>query len=362
MNESRTLLGRIRTFMIVTLITIMVWLLAESRMVQTRTLDAQIDLQTIKTTGDVSLVVRQITGQSLGESQGRTVTIELEGSTASLDRFDRHLQNRIELRVGREIPAVPGFHTLDLRMIMRESSELGVRGLSIADVSPATIIVEVDELVTQDFPVRVMWPKEVVLDGVPRSEPESIRVTAPKQLIDQVRLSEAQVRVDSAQLSQLAQGRLETVPGVVVELPGIDRQDWGVDIEPGQVDVYLTLRTQTENLTIDRLPVQVLLAPGEIGKWQVEIAAADKDLINIEVSGAAEAIEQLRSSSVVPRAFISLTFEELERGIRSKPARILGLPNGCRVVSPDTLVNFEILRIDPPALGADESALGSPTD
>ncbi len=356
MNEQRTFFGHLRTFVIVTLITVMVWLLAESRMVQMRTLEAQVVLASAakgeEGSSELPLVVRQADGQD----QVRTATIQIEGSAAGLDRFARMLQNRIELRVGREIPAEPGIHTLDLREILRQSLEMSVHGLIITEVSPETITVEVDELVTREFRLRVDMPVGVELDGVPRTDPAMVRVVAPSRVLGQVKAAQASVRIDPGKVAQLSQGRLETIPGVAVELPGIDGQDWQTQIEPRQVDVFVTLRTLTENLTIDRLPVQVLMAPGEIGRWRIQIDEADKDLVNIMVVGPAQAIEQLRAGEVVPRAFVTLTFEDLERRIGSKPAQILGLPPECRVVSPEVMVNLAISPIEPGASHDAESA------
>ncbi len=356
MNEQRTFFGHLRTFVIVTLITVMVWLLAESRMVQTRVLEAQVILTSVpqasEGSGERPLVVRQVQGQD----QVRTATIQIEGSAAGLDRFARVLQNRIELRVGREIPAEPGIHTLDLREVLRQSSDMSVHGLIITEVSPETITVEVDELVTREFRLGVDMPAGVEFDGVPRTDPTMIRVVAPSSVLARVETAQASVRIDPGKVAQLSPGRLETIPGVAVELPGIDGQDWQTQIEPRQVDVFVTLRTLTENLTIDRLPVQVLLAPGEIGRWRIEIDEADKDLVNILVTGPAEAIEALRTGAATPKAFVALTFEDLERRIGSKPAHILGLPPECRVVSPEAMVNLTISPIDPGALDQTQGA------
>ena len=353
MSEQRTFFGHLRTFMIVTLITVMVWLLAESRMVQTRTLEVQVALSAPPATdgggADSGLVVRQAIGPS-DQVPLRSATIQIEGSTSGIDQFVRLMQNRIELTLGREIPAQPGTHMLDLRTVLRQSSELAVHGLTITEVSPATVMVEVDRLETREFQVRVDLPKGVELDGVPRTDPAAISVVAPASVLARVKTTQASVRIDPGKIAQLAQGRLETIPGVAVELPGIDRQGWHTRIEPAQVDVFLTLRTLTEQMTIDRLPVQVLMAPGEIGDWRVEISDADKDLVNIVIAGPAQQIAQLRSGEVVPRAFVSLTFEDLERRINSKPAQILGLPPGCRVVSPESVVNLTISPIRTPEI------------
>lgn len=340
-NEPRTLWGHIRTFMIVTLITVMVWLLAESRMVLTRSLEAQVALVSVDSSGGMSLIVRQ----NVNQVQIRTVSIQIEGSTAGLDRFARALQNRIEFRIGREIPAKPGMHTLDLRSILRQSPDLAVHGLTITEVTPDTITVEVDELETREFPVRVNMPPGAAIDGAPRADPTSVRVVAPSSVFSGITAREAMVQIDQLDIAQLTPGRIDTIPGVLVDIEGVSRTDWETTIDPGQVDVFLTLRTQTQRYVVDRLPVQVLISPAEIGDWRVDIIEGDKDLINIEIAGPAEGIDQLKSGSSALNAFVSLSFEDLERSIRSKPAQIQGLPPGCRVVSPEITVNLQISRI-----------------
>ncbi len=340
MNEQRTFAARLRTVVIVTLITVMVWLLAESRMVRSRSIEAQIVLTRVESAGGVSLVVRQATTQP----QMRTATISIEGSTAGLDRFARLLSNRIELRVGREIPPRPGMYTIDLRAVLRQSPDLMVHGLTITQVSPETLVIEVDEMQTREFPIRVVLPDGVLTDGAPRVEPPLVRVQAPRSVLEHVTAVDSSVELQAREVSQLAPGRLETIPGAVVEIEGLDRTDWATRIDPPQVDVLLTLKTVTLSYVLGRLPVQVLLAPGEIGDWEVKVSEADKDLVGVEVTGGAEAIAQLRSGAVVPKAFVALTFEDLERAVRSKPAQIIGLPPGCRVASPEFTIDLEISR------------------
>mgnify|MGYP003651319563 FL=1 len=224
-----------------------------------------------------------------------------------------------------------------------------VHGLIITDVSPSVIQVEVDELETREFPVRVLMPDGVELDGAPRAEPTFVRVTAPMGVLAGIEGDEAYVRVDQSEIVELAQGRLETIPGLVIELSGVDQSDWATLIEPIQVDVLVTVRTLTENVSIARLPVQVLMAPDGIGNWRVVIDDADKDLVNVMFEGPAEGIALLKSGEVRPRAIVDLSFEDLGRRIRSKSAQILGLPPGCRVVSPDFTVNLVISPIEEPA-------------
>lgn len=347
MSESRTILGHLRTGLIVTLITVMVWLLAESRVVRTRSLEPQIVLTTVNPEGEAEMVVRQRAGQD----PIRTVRVSMTGSLAGLDRFARLLQNRIELRVGRDIPAEPGLHEIDLKHILRESPDLAVHGLIITQVTPPTIWVDVDEVVSKELPVQVDIPEGVELDGVPRSDPASVRVVGPKRAIEQLKAQHVIAKVMPGVIGQLVQGRLETIPGVLIQMPDAEvggDEDLGDEIqtEPSQVDIRLTLKSQTDRWTIGRLPIQILIAPGEVGKWDVQVSDSDKDLVNVQIEGPASAIELVRSGKVVPQAVVQLSFEDLGRGIESKSAQILGLPSGCRLLNPDFPVKLTISKVE----------------
>jgi hypothetical protein len=144
MNEERGTLARIRTIIVVTLISAMLWLLAESRMVRTSEIEAQVGLMKAQAAGGIELVVRQ----SPEEPLLRTIKVELEGSTSGIDRFARAMQNRFDLRLGREIPARPGIFTIDLRAELRKAADLDIHGVTIKSVTPETIMIEVDEIET----------------------------------------------------------------------------------------------------------------------------------------------------------------------------------------------------------------------
>jgi hypothetical protein len=341
MNEPRGFFAQLRTVVVVTLITAMVWLLAESRMVRSRSIEAQISIATVEPAGGIELVVRQSTDAILV----RTATIEVEGSTAGIDRFARLLQNRIELRVGREIEPRPGIYTLDLREVLRASSDLGVHGVTIKSVSPETVRIEVDDLETRELPLQVRLPDDIQTDGPPRAEPASVRLRAPGSTLANLEAEFATVTLSAGQVAQLTPGRLETIPGGVVNIDGLAAGSWSTTIEPSQVDVLITLKTVTQSYALGRLPVQVLLAPGEVGSWEVDIEETDRDIVGVQVEGPVEGIEALRSGAIRPQAFVSLSFEDLERGIDAKPAQIMNLPPGCRVVSPERIVGLVIRRV-----------------
>ena len=356
MGEQRSVFAKIRTVIVVTLISMMLWLLAESRMVRSQTVEAQLAITMVESPGGIELAVRQEPGQGLV----RVVEIEIEGSTSGIDELVRQLQNRVELRLGREIPARPGVFEIDLRAELRKSPDLDMHGVTITAVNPERVTVEVDEIETREYRIGVGLPEGVQTDSVPFTEPALVTLRAPSSVMQQVASEQAKVVVTDDQVEKLTPGRLETVPGMVVELDGVRSGTWATTLEPAQVDVLVTLRSVTQRLTLDPLPVQVLLAPGEIGRWRVDLDDTDRDLLGVEIEGPVDAIELLRSKSVRPRALIALSFEDLGQGINEKPAQIVNLPPGCRVVSQEQDVGFRISRVAESSLEQDDAGSDQP--
>lgn len=337
-----------RTVLLVSVVTLLVWLMAESRTVSTQIAEVSPRIEAGTAT---EMAVRPATGFPLPES----VQVTLSGSAAGLDQARRSLQGRVVLRVGLEIPATVGIHEIDLREVLRTSEILTDAGVGIVEVNPDRVRVEVDEIALAALPVRAIEPEGVLFEngGTPRTDPQALRVRGPASVLARLEGREGVVRLESETVETLRPGVLERVARLRVELPE-DADRWGTVFSPEYVDVELTLRSRTQSYTLGPMPVQLQLAPGEIGRWRVTLEPGQQDLVGIEVTGPSNQIDRLRSGEVVPTAVVALTFEELERGIESKPAQISGLPPGVSLVpGADVAVRLSIRRADVPA-GVDE--------
>jgi len=342
--ETRGLGAWIRTILTVTLVTIAVWLLAESRMVQTRTLGLRLDLVGQPDDLERPVVVRP--APDAVEVPG--VEVELEGSLASLDAAGDELGGALELRVGREIPLDRGVHTLDLRSVMRRHPVLRALGVSVRSISPERVAVEVDELVETELAVRVELPEGTRLDGAPRTDPESVTVRGPRTILETLEGVSAIAAPSSRAAESLTPGQFRVIPSVGVTLPIVRAglaPAWTPTIDPARVEVRLTLASRTSNMTIDRLPIQILIAPGESGRWSVRPDPGDEDLVGVELAGPSDALARIRDGSVAPVAAITLSFQELERGVDAKEPTILGLPDGVRVRSELPAIGLSIERV-----------------
>ncbi|MDF1869017.1 MAG: hypothetical protein P1U30_01400 [Phycisphaerales bacterium] len=334
-----------RTVILVTFLAVLIWLLAESRMVQTRIVELQVVL--VGNTQDPTheFVVRP----SPSEVWSASVDLELEGSLASLDEVSRELRGRVQLMVGDQIPSRVGVHELDLRSALGHLPALRTRGVSIRSLSKDVVKIEVDELIELELPVRVDLPDSVALDGPPRAIPQTITIKGPSTLIADYEDRDVIATPPPSAISALIPGRLETIPSVAINLPFASEprsaQGWTPILTPSRVDIRLTIRSLTQNTTIDRLPVQILLAPAEVGRWQVTLNPGSEDLVAVQISGPTAALEAIGSGSIVPSAVLSLSFQDLERSISTKQIQILGLPDGVEIISEIPEVAFTISRI-----------------
>lgn len=351
-TKTRKVFGAVRTAVLVTIIAVLLWLMAESQMVQSRTIEIQIVLVSPSAV-EGGAVVRA----SPDVVWERTAELTLQGATSELDSVVRLLGGKIELRLGREIPTTPGRHDLDLRGIWRQQPSIEGSGVTVAGVVPEVVRVEVDELVKVQMPVLVELPTGVQVQGTPQSEPAQVDLLGPASTVERLQAGGAVARavVGPDQIAQLMPGRTETVRGVDVEVSGLAAGEWETQVKPGRVTVRVLLRSLTETLELGPMPVQVLVAPDEVGRYVIEIAPADRDVIGVSVVGPGEAIEQIRSGMVVPTAFLALSLDQLESRVSSAVIRVSGLPPGVRVSGAERTVQLTIRpaqsagRIEEPA-------------
>lgn len=346
--------SQIRSIVLVSFLAILIWLLAESRMIQSRMVELQIVLIGNTQDPEHRFVVRPTPGEDWSSS----IDVELEGSLASLDQATRDLRGRIQLTVGDDIPSRQGMHDLDLRTLLRNLPSLRTNGVTVRTLSVDSARVQVDEVITLEMPVRVDLPQSVALDGPARAIPQTVMIEGPAALINTLEGRELLASPDPIAIAALTPGRLETIPSVAISLPttselvptsGITFPGWSPILTPPRVDVRLTVRSLTQTTIIDRLPIQVLLAPGEVGRWDVALDPGSEDLVSIQISGPSDALELINSGASTPSAVLSLSFQDLERSITSKQIQLLGLPAGVQVGTELPEVSFVITPASRPS-------------
>ncbi len=288
---------------VVTLLSVMVWVWAESESVQ----QAELTPTVAFVDGpEGTLVVRVLTPSFDGQ-----VRLRIEGTTASLDRAERALAGVLELRPGVAVPSQPGVHRVRMADAIREVAEAGV---SVLVADPEWVEVQVVRLVSGTAPIRLLEPDGMELDQVAtRVNPEQVTVRLPERA--EAMLAEGvefPARLRAEELGRLREGQTVTLTAVIdvpSELLGLE----ALEFEPRTVQATVRVRAREESVTVDDVPVWVFAPPSVLGEFEVSVADEDRSLVNVVVTGPGELIDQIRNQELVIKAMVELRGSDLRR-------------------------------------------------
>lgn len=336
------MLARARTIVLVTLVTMLVWVFAEAEGL--RSTETTIELAFDGEPGS-----DRTAELAAGAPGPMAATIVLEGAADAVDAVARRIRRgALTLSPGMEgVPKAPGEHVVVLRDVLREHPDLRARGVSIKKVEPETVRLIVDELATRELKVLADTPSGE-LESAPQVRPAQVKVTGPKRLLDALTEGAACIaRVDPERWQRLVPGRLESLATVPVELPGPIVGSSRVRIDPPTVDITLTAKLRTLSVRLPSVPVHIRIAPGEMAKFDVDLAEQDRSLIDVTVTGPAELVQPIADKSRPLIAEVPLSYEELERGIPSKDAVFSGVPSTLKFEVANRTVRLTIKRRGP---------------
>jgi hypothetical protein len=351
------MLDRVRSLILIVFVTALVWIYAEAESL-TRS-QQEVRVSFISGADDLSSRVAS-------DDWRGVVRVRLEGSAASLQRTPP----RIELRLG--APGVPdqeGEFTVDLADAIRADPELSRAGVNVIAVEPPTVRLRIDELRRlDDVPVRAAL-SGIDLEQPARIEPSTTDLMVPRAVAEQMEALQGGpfvlARVEPSQIDTARRGAPQRIRATLNLPAGVTLNGGTARFSPPEALVELIIRRDTSSFTVPSAPVQVLLPPTEAGRWEVRILPEDLFLRDVEVIGASEFVAQVRNNDVRLVAILSLSSDELERGITEKRASIATLrdgviaqpPSGVRIEVRDPNVRFEIVRI-----GAAPGAQATPDD
>jgi hypothetical protein len=310
----------VKTILLVTILSALVWVFAESE-----------TLRQEKFT--IELVVQPPQGSDLAidlagrRGSGARVEVVLEAAAIKLEEAERILKSAVALVPGDAlVPRAPGEHTLDLLTILRAEPEFDALGVNLIRVEPAKLDIVIDEMMTRELPVQVQAPG-VELQASPIVRPPTAKVRLSKR--DEAKLpagNTVQATLAPEAIARLVPGQPQTIQAVRLLLPaGLDAAR--ATIEPAMADVQLTIRTRTSEVIIARVPVQLRLPPSELSRWEIAIADEDRILSDVRVSGPAELVQQVENRLIPIVATLTLTYEDLERGVTSKDVTFSDVPS-----------------------------------
>lgn len=334
-SEERSLLGIARTMIVVTLVSVLIWIVAEGESISRERVEVSVRL----VDGEGGLVIREA---DASQWTGR-VLVAIEGSTTEVADLRDRLREALAFRPGDPgIPSEPGRHSVVLADVLRQSRVVQGTGVSLVSVEPETVSVLVDRVAWQSLDVRVEVP-DLASASSPVAEPRRVRVQVPSLLAGSfAALRTLDARLTPEQVSRLEVGRRNVVEDVPVELPGELALHPFVKLDPERVSVIVTLDSRMDSVTLDNVPVQVRRPAFESDRWVVTVHPDDVLLEDVTVTGPSELIERIRSGQLTIFATVVLTLDDRDARITQKEATFSDLPTPLTFEAPSTIVRLTI--------------------
>lgn len=334
------MLNQAKTLLLVTAITLVVWLFAESESVRSREFTLALELPSDST---ASTVMQSFDNQLVRVE----VRVTVSGSAVALAALQAAAAKPIKLTPDMEgMPTNAGEREVDFRRVLRPLPMFASRGLAMTRCEPATLRVMVDRIVERPAELRVSVDGLTVeTEGAPVLSPQAVRIFGPEQVLAMLPADAvALARPSPAEQARLVPGRADKILGVQLlvprEIAGMDRF---VRMEPSRVDLELTVRSKRTTLSLTNVPVQVML-PGLIAS-QWDVSVEQTFFSDVQASGPGELIEQLRRNELRVFAVVALTSDELEKGVSSKEAVFTTIPAAALTFKSDNpIVKLTVTR------------------
>jgi hypothetical protein len=321
----RAILADARLFVTVTLLSLLIWLWAESESL--RSLQVSPRLEAV---AEQSMVEASLDGLE----SGGLARIALRGSTAGIDQVQRAMPGILRLTPGTPgVPGEPGEHTLSLREVLAQQQVFRQAGVTVEQVEPAQVRLRVVAMQDVKLPVTVESPS-VEFEVPPAANPRevTVRIPAAMKLSDKYA---AVAALDEAVLAEAREGeRFRT--NIKLVLPNLpDRRP-----DPQTVTLEFTLRRKLELHTEPSVGVLVCLPPDEADRWQVQLK--ESSVREVTVAGPRDLVQQVRDRKIQLQALLMLTADDLKNKVSSKAVTFATVPPGLLVSTKEPVVQFVI--------------------
>ncbi len=322
---------RLETALVVTVISVLVWLYAEGENVQTYT-NQRVQVEFIPPPG-----------QDLAIEPARPIEVllNLKASAGEMSRFDSILRAR-----DGTIPIEIGEEQNGSVVVIREAfatTPLGAMGLNITSTSPEYVTVGVEPMVTRQLRV-VPSSAPVQFAKPPTIEPAVVDVTLRESLAQAAEGLTVTARLPD-QPDAYASFEVNTPESLEAPLvlpePLVDRR---TRMEPRTAEVTFTIRKLTDSYRPDFITIRVVLDPLMMRDYDIE--PTDLVLREITLTGPSDAIERIRRGEERVEALLRPTNEQLERGVEALQPSI-SAPPGVTPANPPPPVGVRIVRKPP---------------
>ena len=326
---------KVREYLLVTVIAVLIWLYAESENVTSE--ERAVSIELAPATRDMVITSDQPT---------KAFSVTFRGNSGQHNDLKQLLHQgalTIEMRAGDE-----PLQQFNLRSALANHPKIAQIGASVLETRPETVTASVEKLVKLDMPITVVAAGEALLRDI-TILPETVVVRLPgssaKVLGDQ---PNAEARIAANQLQNLAVNQQHTLNGVAVAIPAIPKNT-NINVTPPTVDVTFTIKKLTKELVLAPIAVRLVAPLTEVARYEIIAINEDEKLVrDVKISGPNDLIEQIESKQIKVWADLRMQGEDLARAEGKESVSIvphIELPSGVSIVQPPRPIKLKIKRL-----------------
>lgn len=289
----------ILTILIVTVVTVLIWLIAEVNTRESASMTATLQF-TPPGQGDFVVVPNRM-----------NVEVEVEGPPKVIQTLSRRLQDVIEFPVSGQ----SGLQQIDdLPTALMDLESIRKTGASIVAAEPSNAQIQIEELVTRKATVRALLPAGSTAENVQVTQDVDVTLPATQaSRLPQPLIVEADI--DQTTIQQLVPG-LHTIEETV-RLPSDLGTFESATFSPPKVEVTFRLVSRVKTITVDRVRIQINSAPEDFGEYTVKLP--EQFLHDVQVEASEEIVAKLEDDECQVFAVVYLSTSDKERRLESKP-------------------------------------------
>lgn len=327
---------RLNDYLLVTLITVLIWVYAEGRNVRTYQPDAPVPVTIELATDDLV-----VTSQSVS-----TLGLEFSAATAEIDKL-RPLLGKHGIILRPQITE-PGSVVLQLDDEMRSASPVDEVSANVNWTDPATIEVTVDRLVKREVTVGFSPGDVKLVEGSLSIEPRRVTLIAPQKLLADMGIDDT-FTLEAEPLTpvrSVTPGE-EKIIDARVKLPASLANNPHVSLRQSDVKLTLTVDKAEETLVLPNVPVWIAAPPGSLADYNVKLDEDTRVLADVKVTGPKDVIDQVRDGRIKIIALLNLDSTQLASAATEETnSKIVTIeaPDSLIIEGPVRTVGFTVTR------------------
>ncbi|MCA9292207.1 MAG: hypothetical protein KDA20_00150 [Phycisphaerales bacterium] len=302
------MIDRIRTGILISIITVAVWIFAEQESLTEAREVARISFEVPEAMRDELALVRpdDFTGE---------VEVELRGAQASVQTARARLSElqKISPEQAGLATREDGKATIKMADVIANLPGVTSSGVEVVSTRPATVTLEVIKLERLRLPV-VADVGELELQAPPAVSPDAIDVTMPARLATDADQFHITAVVDPSELQDLPPGEQVQRQARQLLLPEALRGVRGVrPIGVQRATVSFIVRQTNDSTPVPNAVIEISLPPSAYDAWALELPPASA-VVSVTAKGPQEAIQRIRSGATPVIGVVDAVLGDLREG------------------------------------------------